>query len=190
MSDQVQDDALEMWRPAPGFPSYEVSSLGRVRNAHGTILKPYVRADGYVLIGLYRERRKQVTCYLHRLVCEAFHGPPADPALHAAHDNGIQEDNRAANLIWKPASANLEDKRRHGTHGQGEQHGGARITEAAVVQIFGLRAQGLTLKAIQEQTGVDYTHLSSILRRQNWAHVAIPDELLAAAFAQVGRRRA
>lgn len=189
-------DAQELWLTAPGFPDYEVSSLGRVRRSvrpgnwkPGVLLKPYRRTDGYVLIGLYREKRQQITCYLHRLVCEAFHGPPPDLSYEAAHENGVSHDNRASNLAWKKRLANLADKRRHGTHGEGERHGGAKITEPIVHHIFELRAKGLTLKEIGSMVGVDYTHVSSIVRRESWAHVAIPQALLVAATARDGRRK-
>ena len=189
------ESAQETWLSVPGFPAYEVSSLGRFRRIPepgnwrgGRALKPFQRKDGYCTIGLWRDG-KQATCLIHRLVCEAFNGPPSNPTDHAAHDNGISNDNRAENLIWKPAASNLEDKRRHGTHSAGETHGGAHITEAAVVRAFELRADGLTLKEIGNDVGLHFSTVAEILARKRWAHVAIPDALITAAQQHDGRRK-
>jgi hypothetical protein len=61
----------ERWRPVVGFPYYAVSNLGRVRNAAGRILKPWMIRGLYPEVGLRRGGKtyKRLT---HRLAAEAF----------------------------------------------------------------------------------------------------------------------
>ena len=44
---------------------------------------------------------------LHRLVCEAFHGPPPK-AYDAHHINEVKSDNRPENLEWRSRSENMK----------------------------------------------------------------------------------
>lgn len=79
----------EVWLPVPikivtrfGH-RYEVSSLGRVRNASlGRLLTPYVHRTGYLAVSLGKSKRDETGrrvggCFLvHTLVARAFIGPP------------------------------------------------------------------------------------------------------------------
>lgn len=53
---------------------------------------------------------------VHRLVCEAFHGPAPEATMDVAHNNGNRTDNRAENLRWATRAENIADQRKHGTH--------------------------------------------------------------------------
>lgn len=44
---------------------------------------------------------------MHRLVCEAFHGPPPEKA-DAHHINEVKTDNRPENLEWRSRSSNMK----------------------------------------------------------------------------------
>ena len=102
----------EQWWPAPGFDSYEVSTLGRVwsrprvivdSRGHryrlgGRILAPVYDRGGRRLVNLYRDRvMHQVRVRL--LVLGAFVGPrPA--GLECWHRNGDLDDCRLDNLTY------------------------------------------------------------------------------------------
>lgn len=95
----------EQWRTIAGHERYEVSDLGRVRNVEtGRVLALIPHNKGYLKVWLGRAR----LAYVHRLVCEAFHGPPPDDGLpyHADHRNFRPTDNRASNLRWLPRHLN------------------------------------------------------------------------------------
>ena len=178
----------EIWRPVVGWESlYEVSSLGNVRSIRSSkLLRLSRRSDGYMTVGLHRGGNQQ-TGYVHRLVCEAFHGLPPTETHHAAHDNGVRDDNRPENILWKTPAANLADKVRHGTHSYGATHGCSQIEETDVLRVFEMRAAGYTLKAIAAQVGIHFSHVSEILNRHAWRHVQVPAYLLDAAQRTDGR---
>src|SRR3546814_19306228 len=51
---------------------------------------------------------------VHRLVCEAFHGPAPD-GQQAAHKDGVRTNCYASNLRWATPASNTADKYGHGT---------------------------------------------------------------------------
>lgn len=106
----------EMWKQAPGCVGIEVSTLGRVRNRWGRILRGSVEENGYhrvkVRVGGVGEYRNK---YVHRLVLEAFVGP-CPPGMEARHLSGDPGGNRLENLEWGTPSENNRDILRHGRH--------------------------------------------------------------------------
>jgi hypothetical protein len=90
-----------LWLLAPGHNGrYEVSERGEVRNARTLqVLKCFPDRDGYMQVSLIVNGRNK-TFKVHRLVCEAFHGPAPDGKPEVDHDNRIKFDNRSTNLKW------------------------------------------------------------------------------------------
>lgn len=123
----------EQWRPVVGYEDhYMVSDQGRVKalarvlpHAHCStktyperIMKP-VKAGkaGHLTVGLAiggRSRRR----YVHRLVLEAFIGPPLDGKPHGLHRDDDNTNNRLDNLYWGSPSDNMHDRVRNGRHHQ------------------------------------------------------------------------
>jgi hypothetical protein len=114
----------ESWRRVPGASLYEVSSHGRVRSwnrcynlnrdglvirrrAESKLLVTHVRPDGYVQIKITYDDRVKRTKPLHRLVLQAFLGPPPE-GWTASHMNHDPSDNRIENLTWEPLSVNVK----------------------------------------------------------------------------------
>ena len=109
----------ENWIPVAGFEGlYSVSSLGTVRRDRGRTstgkrwaggpLKPRYNQDGYAKYTLYRAGKPHYVLG-HRLVCEAFHGPPPEGKPLALHRNDMPGDNRPENLYWGSLSDNQSD---------------------------------------------------------------------------------
>lgn len=101
------------WAPIPGFPLYEVSPDGRVRNAsRGTLRKIHSDADGYQRVCLNRDGRG-FQRYVHRLVLEAFVGP-CPQGMEGCHQDGNKRNNVITNLRWDTHEANIIDLVRSG----------------------------------------------------------------------------
>ncbi len=165
---------LEYWIDVSNFPDYQVSNHGRVKNKKtDKILKPYP-TRGYLRIGLYDETGRK--CKLvHRLVAEAFiPNPKNKPAVN--HINGCKTDNNVTNLEWSTASENLYHAHNNGLRpkldNQGEKNGFAKLTEAQVIHIKQLLADGkLTQKAIASHFNVSRETISNIKNGRRWSHV-------------------
>jgi hypothetical protein len=138
----------ERWKAVPGYPGYEVSTLGRVKSlAHvqvrkgptsgrvqwfnyaERILRPRTNPNGYLMVNLNGDQLS-----VHRVVLMTFDG--ACPQGHqACHNNGQRDDNRLNNLRWDTTPANAKDRIRHGTQTMGETHPTAKYSDAVAAAI-------------------------------------------------------
>lgn len=115
-------ETIEEWRVIDDAPDYAVSDRGRVKRIvpdwqgkyDGRILKPSTHRSGYLAHVLCTPSGK-ITRKVHRLVCQAWHGPSPSPKHHAAHYDGQNQNNTPDNLYWATARENVLDKKRHGT---------------------------------------------------------------------------
>ena len=74
----------------------QVSNHGRVRTANGIITEGSERPNGYRQAGINGK-----THYVHRLVAQAFLGPPpSEKHTQVNHIDGDPANNRADNLEW------------------------------------------------------------------------------------------
>ena len=161
-------EPTEIWKAVPGYEGrYEVSDLGRVRNiVRGQPLKPWPNGKGgYLQVSLH-ENTVRETFTVHRLVLEAFAGPPG-PAQECRHINGDRKDNRLSNLAWATHAENEKDKVLHGTRIRGDKHFWAVLNEAQVLRI---REDARPLKAIAGEYGVHIATVSAIRLRKSWRH--------------------
>lgn len=86
----------EIWKVCYGFPKYEVSNLGRVRNKKTkTIFKGH-NNNGYNRVKLNNDKEVAV----HRLILQTFQPIENSELLTVDHINGIRSDNRVENLRW------------------------------------------------------------------------------------------
>lgn len=99
--------SLEIFKVIEGFPKYEVSNLGNVRNIKtGRVLKCAETHDGYSRVGLYNEDGKQ-HLRVHRLVAKAFLANQLNK-LYVDHMNSIRNDNRLCNLRFATKKENTQ----------------------------------------------------------------------------------
>lgn len=107
----------EEWRPVVGWEGlYEVSSHGRLRNLKfARIVKGSPNATGHLVTRLWRDG-KPTHAQIHRLVCEAFHGPAPEGKPLVLHWDDNPGNNTAMNLRWGDLSDNQRDSVRNGTH--------------------------------------------------------------------------
>jgi hypothetical protein len=108
------------WRQVREFPNYRVSDHGDVDSrrrsgARGGLLKQTKAiVSGYLMVHFSDGSRTRFVA-VHVAVAEAFLGPRPE-GLQIRHLNGLQEDNRAANLAYGTQSENELDKVIHGTN--------------------------------------------------------------------------
>lgn len=169
---------METWRQIPTFPAYEVSSLGRVRRllpgrstSPMKVLKTYITSKGYVGVGLGNTEGKQIQVLMHRIVCEAFNGPPPSPEHQAAHKDGHKTNNTPDNLRWATALENAADKVRHGTSMKGSLNNQSKLTESDVLQIKGSLRSGVSQRKIAAEFNVSQRAISLISSGHTWRHV-------------------
>ena len=83
----------EEWRSIDGYLDYQVSNIGRVRNAKtGRILKPRYRGKkmNYLSVALY-SKGDQTNFSVHRLVANEFI-PNPENKQHVDHIDGNKEN--------------------------------------------------------------------------------------------------
>jgi hypothetical protein len=125
------------------LPDYDISENGEVRRVtpartRGTV--PYVVSgsinNGYVRAKLVLPSGVKKSVPVHRLVCEAFHGPAPSKAHVVAHWDGVRNNNNYKNLRWATVKENNSDDRiRHGKTPAGIKNPKAKMTPEKVAEI-------------------------------------------------------
>ena len=115
----------EEWKPMccpmsrEEVPGRMVSSHGRVMMRSGRVHRGYLCRDGY-LSTWYRAGSRNRGQRVHRLVAQAFLGPPPSPRhTHVNHKDGDKENNAVSNLEYVTPAEN----RAHFLENQSAQHG-------------------------------------------------------------------
>ncbi len=103
---------MEVWKVIPSVPDYEASSEGRIRNVKtGRIMKVRKNSKGYLQLNLRESKNVQKKYEVHRLVCEAFHGPkPFDGAV-VRHSFRNRTLNKPEVLKWGTQRDNCLDQK-------------------------------------------------------------------------------
>ncbi len=110
----------EYWRSIDGFPSYEVSTDGRVRIAlSGKIMKIRFKKTGYIEIGLTKDK-KQSFHTLHKLVATAF-CVKEEGDIEVDHIDHNRTNNNYQNLRWTTRSGNMRNRPINNTNTSGYQ---------------------------------------------------------------------
>lgn len=153
-SDDTPDGAPAAWIDA------HVEHVGEA-----CLIWPFAtNTDGYGVISAGGHRLR-----VSRAICELAHGPPPTPDHEAAHSCGRGHEGcvHPGHLRWATHAENMADRLEHGTHNRGERHGMARLTEADVRLIRGLK-DSVSAADLAKQFGVHPTHIRSIHRRKSW----------------------
>lgn len=109
------DTSQEQWRRIAGW-NYDISSMGRVRNAKtGLIRSNDYDRHGYPRILLCNGPTVRKRFLVHHLVAAAFIGPKPD-GQEVRHINDVRNDNRSDNLTYGTRSDNMYDSIRNGSH--------------------------------------------------------------------------
>ena len=110
---------MKEWKDIPGFPIYEISSDGEIRNKkRQSILKGQInKKSGYVQYILYCFDEQHNKCKkginVHRLVAKLFL-PDFNEELDVNHIDGNKQNNSVSNLEMVSRSENLKHSFRLG----------------------------------------------------------------------------
>lgn len=175
---------METWKQITRFPSYAISSAGRVkriadcpRSGHkaGRILKPdWVGRPGKKRECVRLAKGPGGRPLVHQLVMWEF-GPPSPGSEYIiAHEDGNERNNAPSNLKWKTAKENTADRVRHGTDMRGEQCKQHRLSREDVLEILSTPKERGYITALSTKFGVDRTTVSKVVNGVNWSHLRSP----------------
>lgn len=161
------------WRLVPGWPGYEVSSMGDIKSKRfggDVLLKPWL-VNGYRTVNVSDGPRRKMR-KISVMVAEAFHGVRPAPHLHLRHLNGNKEDDRSENLIWGTAQENANDKWSHGTILRGSDIGTSVLLEKDIPIIrYLINERGFSSASVAHLFGVSGTTIRRIATGEYWRHV-------------------
>jgi len=132
-------------------------------------LRTPLGAAGYPKVSLRNEAGTIVDCHVHRLVLLAFRGP-CPPGHQCCHGNGVRTDNCLENLRWDTLSNNQADRKRHGTHDEGERSCRAKLTNEQARFINDARGT-MTKRELAQMFGVSVACIKDIYRKKSWRHL-------------------
>jgi hypothetical protein len=151
------------------FPDYEFYESGHVvsyKSGAPKTLKP-ITVGQYVGLQLKPATGSVKKEYLHRLICEAFSGPPE--GRHCRHLDGDRSNNSASNLKWGTKAENESDKAKHGKL-KGEGNAMAKLTQKRVEQMRAYRANtGDSYQKIASMFEVSAMTAYRAITRQSWS---------------------
>lgn len=93
------------WREIPGFPGYEISSAGQVRNrkSYGgkpRTLVPTLRFNKYFYVTLTSQEGKRIGVAIDRLMVSTFHNKSTPEIRRVMHEDTLRFNNRIENLTF------------------------------------------------------------------------------------------
>lgn len=152
------------------YKGYFVTDDGSIYSSlSDKLLKPAVNAKGYLRVAINTDQGRR-SFYVHRLVCEAVHGPCPE-GMECSHLDGDPSNNSPENLKWETPSENQSRREQHGTKLVGEQATNNKLTESEVNEIRELDRSGMYRKDIASKYGVHPSQITRICNNQNWSHI-------------------
>lgn len=108
---------------------------------------------------------KWTNIYVHRLVCEFFHGapPPGKPfAMHSCDNPSCYEP---SHLSWGSPNDNVQDAKRKGRVPNGEGHWNARLTAGQVQEIRRRKAGGANRRDLAREFSLSVSYVTKLCRK-------------------------
>lgn len=158
----------EEWREIASLPGYEASSLGRIR--HDDKILPGTAHGKYRRVCLRSKGSPRKNLLVHRLVCEAFHGP-APVGLDCAHRDGDCSNNRPSNLRWATHRENLRDKWKHQAHAHGVKMSRVVKSDAVAIEIYQRGRAGESASSLAAEFGYSEFTVIRIFDGRAWSRV-------------------
>lgn len=164
---RVFGDTVTRLRPANG-EALAFLDMAKLHTGDDCLYWPFNRQrNGYAVAVV-----EGVTQRVHRVVCEAVHGPSPQDEMQVAHScgRGRQGCVNPRHLRWATASENCADKVRHGTHNRGERHNLVKLSEDDVRAIRAARGK-VYQRVLAQQYGVSRPTITMIQTGKTWSHL-------------------
>jgi hypothetical protein len=124
----------------------------------------------YHSVCLHNGRDRPKRYFVHRLVCEAFNGPPPQGEKRiVAHNDGDWRNNYYANLRWATYLENSADAKAHGRTCKGTRNKIAKLNDDKVREIRS--AEGVTQRELARRFGVSQSQIWMVRSRKSWRHL-------------------
>lgn len=168
----------EFWRPAFGFPDYEVSKDGRLRRCTncrgsyaGRMLTPKLSkiGKGYSRFAL-TVNGKTRWMWAHRMVWEAFNGKIPE-GLVINHIDANPRNNNLENLEIVTQAENIHHAVRMGCFAKvniGETNPRAKLTIEKVRDIQRMRSEGVPAKDVARSMGISICYVYQLAKGDRW----------------------
>ncbi len=173
MSEEKSSTETVEYREIPGCPGYFAGTDGSIwsmwhnRWRQGSEYLHQIQGSrrklGYFVIPL-SVNGVRTRVFAHRLVLMTFVGP-RPTGTQCRHLNGNPSDNRVENLAWGTSAENHEDGKRLNEFAYGTDHGGCKISDEQVKEIWRLGVAGMRGADIARRFGVSIAHVSGILHK-------------------------
>jgi hypothetical protein len=159
---------VEIWATVPRLPGFEVSNRGgAVRVRKGVRVPVRGPRDGTRPVAV-RSRPHKARVGLHRLIAEAFIGPPPFPGALVRHLDDDPSNNDVSNLAWGGKRENAEDAYRNGLMPVGEERASAKLSVEKIQRAVELRLAGVPFTHIGPILGVSESIIREVLQGRRW----------------------
>jgi hypothetical protein len=167
---------LEIWKPIPDIPGYEVSNMGRVRSfwiwGHSKIgdshriMAPYLyrKSLNYARFCIdIRKEQKRVHAKVHNLVLIAFRGPCPN-GMEGCHTDGNGLNNNIDNLRWDIPQNNILDSIYHGTRKR-------KLNAEKVIEMRERWENKESIVSLAASFGIAKRNVSMVVHKKAWRHI-------------------
>lgn len=162
-------------RSAPGYFAgndgviYSVRGRWRDVDDPPSPLAAGKQSNGYLTVCLVDDDGGRRMARVHRLVCEAFHGP-CPPGMECSHLDDDKTNNRPENLRWETSKQNQRRRRPNGVDDRGVLNSRAALTVDDVRQVREWLADGRTTVEIAQELDVSRPVISRIKNGRRYQH--------------------
>jgi hypothetical protein len=150
--------------PIVGYPDYLITEDGCVYSfLSDRFLKHYQRSDGYVVVSLRSRKGAKRTCYIHRLVAEAFITNTDDTKTEVNHKDLDKTNNHYTNLEWV---SSLQNTRHAIANNVGvDKHGCLRKHLDTIRTLY---KQGYSQYKLAEMFNVNQSNISRVVNYKRY----------------------
>ena len=173
-------------QPCKTFLGYSASECGRVfsnrkryklKGSHGGTkaridpsyqkeLRQITVEKGYLQVSIQTGKGIR-PIGVHRIVMDAFEGPP-QPGHQVRHLDNNPSNNRISNLAYGTVQQNANDRMNAGHYFRGGRHHASKLTNEQADQIRSLRSSGEKVKNLAGTFGVSVSTIQSIIYRKSY----------------------